>query len=96
MSESVGGSRSVSPAGRGSTGGGGDVVHPSHTAGAGCPSVTNQTLLALDGNLYDHLTIQQASALKLIQLEFARDVSSRTAAAYEQIIDALRTSAART
>ena len=58
--------------------------------------VTNQTLLALDPSTFQHLHHHQVRALNVVQLEFARDVASRTAQAYQQTIDVLRTPATPT
>jgi hypothetical protein len=95
MSDDRSGPPHSSPTGRGSTGGGGDIVS-SQNAGTPCSSpVTNQTLLVVDSHLHEHLSPRQSLRLALIQLEFARDVSSRAAVAYDQILDELRKPADR-
>jgi hypothetical protein len=77
-----------SPAGRGSQSGGG----PAATAGVAGP-VTNPQLLVVNGSIFDCLSEPQLHALKIVQLEYARDVSAAAASAYEKIISELRRTA---
>ncbi len=89
MSDAVSGTPPTVPTGRGSTGGGGNVAHQRHSAATVPAPVTNQPLLALGSNVYDNLTDEQAHNVTLVQLQFARDVSLRASAAYDQIIQHL-------
>jgi len=75
----------ASPAGRGSQSGGG----PAATSGVAGP-VTNPQLLVVSGSIFDCLSEPQLHALKIIQLEYARDVSTAAASAYEKIIAEFR------
>lgn len=73
--------------GRGTMGGGGgNVVQPPPPP----PVVTNQQLLVLDGRLFEGIPEHVSRKIKLIQLEFARDISALAVAAYDRIIEELR------
>jgi hypothetical protein len=54
------------------------------------PTVTNQGLLVLPNSVFDCLQEPQLHALKIIQLEFSRDVSAAATIAYEKIIAEFR------
>jgi len=52
--------------------------------------VTNPQLLVVNGSIFDCLSEPQLHALKIVQLEYARDVSAAAASAYEKIIAEFR------
>jgi hypothetical protein len=49
--------------------------------------VTNQPILAYNTLALDDLTPDQLKAIKIAELQFARDVSTRAAQAYQQLLD---------
>jgi hypothetical protein len=59
------------------------------TAGPG--PVTNQPVLAYNALDLDDLTRDQLKAIKVAELQFARDVSTRAAQAYQQLLDIIPT-----
>ena len=81
-----------------------DPSKQSHTDGGGTHSgggppqvftgtpgpVANQPLLALHGSVLSDLNSDELHALKVVQLEFARDVSLRAADAYQQTLSVLQ------
>jgi len=73
------------PDGRGSLGGGG----PGGTIIV-TDSATNPQLLVVNSSIFDCLSEPQLHALKIIQIEYGRDVSAAAAPAYEKIIAEFR------
>ena len=80
------------PDSHGSHGGGGGTDPGAAAVGGGTSGpVSNQPQLALDHSTFTHLPRHHLHAIKVVQLEFARDVSARAAAAYDQVLAVLRT-----
>jgi hypothetical protein len=65
------------------------VIVPPATVGQHGPTVVNQELLVLPTSLFEGLSARQRHDVTILQLQFAKDVSTAAAAAYDRIIAAL-------
>jgi hypothetical protein len=82
-------SGTATPSGVGTKEGGLVVVSSTPSGGSSGP-VSNQQQLVLDSSIFSELSPETRRELKIIQLEYARDVSAAAADAYEKLILAFR------
>lgn len=85
MSGTMGG---ANPEGHGTHAGGGPDVRKNPKP-CPTPSVTNQPILPLEGNLFANLDQRAAQDVVIVQLAFARDVSRLAADAYQRVLTVL-------